>query len=768
MLLLASNIKTQPPPIPVPELLVAQDAMEAAQFFAGEGVTIHSANFLGDINQLARFKNGQATIGFEQGIALTTGNASFAGTRACSDCQQSVPDNNIIDDDPDIDVITNFGQYNPAALEFTFSSKTKNIEFEFVFASTEYPTYVNSNFNDLFALILSGPGINGPFTDNGENIAIVPKPPFDVPISINTINNGNAIEPATNPDLFIANYPKVLPYNQYWVYDGQTVVLKIDQEIECNVIYKLRLVIANIYDTNRDSGVFFKKGSLKSPFNLGELSINPVPVCEGNPIILSVVGDPTYTYNWSTGQSGVGLNSITTVSSTTITQYSVEAVSTENCVIGEVFSDAVVHSINNIPPFMNGINNTGIYNTYVRAGEFLEFQVPTFDSPNEGVEFIWLPPPIGNQSFDGSPLKNIGNFDWTPQYNELGNYSINAFCVDDNVCGNLQSDVYTFNINVICPYCEVGVEYSNRYPNNNPVPPITEAASYIVAGINGPVVIDQPTIFRAGEYIISEVEFVSGGELIQEIVPVCSEDVCDECCESENIDMPELFTPQIFTPDGDNNNDIWYISDLNNPYCAFNAISATLNIFDRFGVKVFTRTVNGSDCCPFKSAPALGYEVLNPLRWDGTCNISGLQTPPVGSIMIHGDYFYEYTLSTCSGLMTGSGNVTLLGGSARYASQVDSNVIPEPLNNKNDDNFEFLVYPNPSEDLVNISLLNYHSEDNNFSIQIHDLSGRLINQIAFTQKELKLDVNQYESGCYIISLVCIENKIIAVQKLIVR
>ena len=37
-----------------------------------------------------------------------------------------------------------------------------------------------------------------------------------------------------------------------------------------------------------------------------------------------------------------------------------------------------------------------------------------------------------------------------------------------------------------------------------------------------------------------------------------------------------------------------------------------------------------------------------------------------------------------------------------------------------------------------------------------------------TQSELKFDVNQYESGCYLISLVDIETKIIAVQKLIVR
>lgn len=737
----------------------------AVSALLGPGVQFSNAEFIGSKDQIGTFNNGLSQVGIEQGIIIATSNLTYPTlTRSDlngTDNPNSHPSGGLNDvNDPFIS-----GSINDyASLSFEFIATSDLLKFEFVFASAEYPFFVFSNFNDKFVFVLTELNQFGGIV-NESNIALLPG--SNTVISINTVNNGStnpqfSSTPAVNPEYFVAS-------NNNWIYPGRTTLIPISKEIRCGTRYKLRISICDIGDKLLDSAVFLKSASWNNEYQVGEIQVPTGPYCEGDIAKASVSGPSNALYEWSDGQSGLGLNSIQFITNSNPSEISVNVTpnNIDNCTFNRS-TNVLVHSSNNFKPYMNGINNTGIYDVYIRAGEFIEFQVPTFDSPNESVEFFWFPSSIGNQSIENSPLKDIGIFDWTPHYNEAGNYSINAYCVDNNICGNLPSDVYTFNINVICPYCEVGVEYSSRFPNNNPVPPITEAASYIIAGINGPVVVDQPTIFRAGEYIISEVEFVSGGELIQEIFPVCIEEVCDECCHTENIDVPELFSPQIFTPDGDNINDIWYISDLNNPYCAFNATYATLNIFDRFGVKVFTRTVNGSDCCPFKSAPALGYEVLNPLRWDGTCNISGIQTPPVGSIMIHGNYFFEYSLSTCSGLVTGSGDVTIIGSSARYASQVASNVIPEALNNKTNNNFEFLVYPNPSRDLVNISLLNYHSNNYSISIQVHDLSGRLIDQFWLTQNELKFDVSQYISGYYIISLVDIETRIIAVQKLIVR
>ena len=46
-------------------------------------------------------------------------------------------------------------------LEFDFVPSSDTASFNYVFASEEYLTFVNSSFNDVFAFLISGPGITG-------------------------------------------------------------------------------------------------------------------------------------------------------------------------------------------------------------------------------------------------------------------------------------------------------------------------------------------------------------------------------------------------------------------------------------------------------------------------------------------------------------------------------------------------------------------------------------------------------------------------------
>ena len=46
--------------------------------------------------------------------------------------------------------------------EFDFHAGGDSISFNYVFGSDEYPAYVNTQYNDIFAFFLSGPGITGP------------------------------------------------------------------------------------------------------------------------------------------------------------------------------------------------------------------------------------------------------------------------------------------------------------------------------------------------------------------------------------------------------------------------------------------------------------------------------------------------------------------------------------------------------------------------------------------------------------------------------
>ena len=82
-----------------------------------------------------------------------------------------------------------------AILEFDFVPSSDTVTFNYVFASEEYLDFVNSSYNDVFAFLISGPGITGPynsppgFPGGAINIAEVPNSIPSLPITISTVND---------------------------------------------------------------------------------------------------------------------------------------------------------------------------------------------------------------------------------------------------------------------------------------------------------------------------------------------------------------------------------------------------------------------------------------------------------------------------------------------------------------------------------------------------------------------------------------------------
>ena len=75
------------------------------------------------------------------------------------------------------------------AIEFDFVATGDTIRFNYVFGSDEYLAWINSQYNDIFGFFLSGPGINGPYTDNAINLAEVPGSDPQLAITISSVNN---------------------------------------------------------------------------------------------------------------------------------------------------------------------------------------------------------------------------------------------------------------------------------------------------------------------------------------------------------------------------------------------------------------------------------------------------------------------------------------------------------------------------------------------------------------------------------------------------
>lgn len=240
---------------PTPEELVTRELV-------GTGVQVFNVVYTGSreaIGYYTRGSGGPATI-FPRGVILCTGRlrdvpGPNTNTNAPAPNRPNADYNNGAPGDPDLTAIVNTRTFNAAVLEFDFIPITDSISFNFIFASEEYTEYVDKRYNDVFAFLISGPGIPSP----GINIALVPG--TATPVSINSINHLRNTSYYVNNEYISPNRPA--PHNIE--YDGFTVSLVAKAKIPapCQK-YHLKLAIADVADAYWDSAVLLESGSFSS------------------------------------------------------------------------------------------------------------------------------------------------------------------------------------------------------------------------------------------------------------------------------------------------------------------------------------------------------------------------------------------------------------------------------------------------------------------------------------------------------------------------
>lgn len=235
----------------------------------GPGVQVSNIQFSGASGAIGKFTANGTNLGINSGIIITTGAISGGGGPQGPNNQSNAGvDNNY----PGYSALSNLvggtSTYNASILEFDFIPFADTVRFRYVFGSEEYPEYVGSQFNDVFAFFISGPGISG-----NQNIA---KLPNGVPVAINNVNNGNpggtssgiGPQPASNPAYYVYNGTgNNSPYNSsttYIQYDGFTKVLEAYSKVQCGKKYHLTIAIADVGDGIFDSGIFLEANSLTS------------------------------------------------------------------------------------------------------------------------------------------------------------------------------------------------------------------------------------------------------------------------------------------------------------------------------------------------------------------------------------------------------------------------------------------------------------------------------------------------------------------------
>ena len=222
-----------------------QTAQQLAEILAGPNITVTNATLTGAGSASGSFAGTNSDIGFDSGVILSSGNINEApGPNGATNTGADLGTGGTAQ----MDGLAGVPTQDAITLEFDFEVQSSFIQFNYVFASEEYPEYAppnNSSFNDVFAFFISGPGITGE-----ENIALVPSSTSPV-----TINNINAV---TNNQFYIDNAG-----GSDIEYDAFTTILEASRaNLTACAVYHLKLVIADAGDGVYSSAVFLQENSL--------------------------------------------------------------------------------------------------------------------------------------------------------------------------------------------------------------------------------------------------------------------------------------------------------------------------------------------------------------------------------------------------------------------------------------------------------------------------------------------------------------------------
>ena len=235
----------------------------------GEGVEAFNVSYTGGASQLGYMTGGEGNLMISNGLVLSS---DAADNISCPPIQNGCTDCLGMDfNDPDLLTIANsvpplIGQNfsvssvnDGCVLEFDFTASGDSISFNYIFGSDEYETWINTQYNDVFAFFLSGPGIVGEFDspagfpDGAINIAGVPDSDPYLPITISSVNSG------TNAQYYVNNQSE-----QDICILGYTQSFTAEAAVQCGQTYHIKLAIADGSDTALESVVVLEEGSFSS------------------------------------------------------------------------------------------------------------------------------------------------------------------------------------------------------------------------------------------------------------------------------------------------------------------------------------------------------------------------------------------------------------------------------------------------------------------------------------------------------------------------
>lgn len=579
----------------------------------GDGISATNITLSGQASQIGSFNCNSCGINIQSGVVLGSGNVLGAvGPNNSGSYSLGPPSGTDFFGDPDLAAVSSAIINNAAILEFDFIPTGDSLAFDFVFGSDEYPEYVNS-INDVFGFFLSGPGINGPYTNNAMNVALIPN--TTNPITINSVNA------ASNSAYYVSNSS---PSTHNVQADGFTTVVTAQAAVICGETYHIKIAIGDASDGGWDSWVFLKEGSFESSLNLAFNQSNISPTvnsvyegCGGGSITLSrpcgLEGDLVVTLSYGgTAQNGTDYNELPTEITIPNGQDSIN-------IAFDALNDLEIESIETltITAVMGPITSTMTLSIYDTPPLVVNATSPEVNCNQDAVLTLDISGGSGNVTIDWDGLGSANPLIIeNPTNQEIG------YTVTDQ-CNTASPTVGSVNV-VLTQYAPLNVSLGNDINSNcntavEIIPTISGGdGNYTYSWTNnGTVIGNQPT---------QNVEAQSGIEIVLTVSDGCGNQVSDALsfiveAQEINFTLGEdpitatcietlLFEPEITGGTG-NYQYVWTLNGTNTGNTTTHTVQVSTN-------SVVTLTVT-DECGGY------GFDQVNILIPAVPINLSGLQ-----------------------------------------------------------------------------------------------------------------------------------------------
>ena len=245
--------------LPIETIREGTTALNLAETIFGNGVTVESATYSGDIDSAGTYSNADTiTPGVapgDSGIIMSTGNAQDFTNSSGSSNQSANTSTNTSGINNNVQLNTAAGAltYDASILDVNFRPTSDLMTMKFVFSSEEYPEFQNSIYQDFFGVWINGQEVQLAVGDGDMD-----------PGNINTTNNINMYVDNTNDD-----------YNTEM--DGFTITMTRTMNVVPNETNTIRIAIADVGDIGYDSNLMIAANSVQTDLVAVTDSVNVYP-----------------------------------------------------------------------------------------------------------------------------------------------------------------------------------------------------------------------------------------------------------------------------------------------------------------------------------------------------------------------------------------------------------------------------------------------------------------------------------------------------------